>query len=117
MLVIDNPDGVGIDTLDEVLINVLTSEAVDIDMLVGVGIIVLVASAGIDLEFAVSVSYAVDVTSGVAVDLFVEAWVLDVLTGIGIALLLWADMNANAIAVVMTALEFPVSAPLEWLCR
>ena len=55
-------DDVGIDELADVLINVLTSEAVGIGIgaLVGVEIVVVAPSAGIDLEFAVSVSYAVD---------------------------------------------------------
>ena len=54
-------DDVGIDELADVLINVLTSEAVGIGIgaLVGVEIIVVASSAGIDLEFAVAVSYAV----------------------------------------------------------
>ena len=54
-LVIGVRDGAGIDALADVLINVLTIEVVDIgiDMIVGVGIIVLVASAVIDMEFAV----------------------------------------------------------------
>ena len=69
-------DGAGIDELSGVLINVLTSEVVGvgIDALVGVEIIVVMCSARIDLEFAVSVSYAV-------VDVLVDVW-LDELTDV-----------------------------------
>ena len=54
-------DGAGIDELSDVLINVLTSEVVGIgiDALVGVEIILVMCSARIDLEFVVSVPYAV----------------------------------------------------------
>ena len=48
-------------------------------------------------------------SSGVSVDLFMDALagvMLAVLTGIGIGML--ADVSANAFAVAMTALEFPV---------
>ena len=98
------------------IIKTVVVEVLIIDVLADVEIILADVNVMV-LMSVLKVSYAVDVTSGVAVDLFVEAWVLDVLTGIGIALLLWADMNANAIAVVMTALEFPVSTPLEEFSR
>ena len=55
-------DGVGIDAFADVLINVF-SEVVDIGIgmtLVGVEIVVAVASTVIALEFVVSVSYAFD---------------------------------------------------------
>ena len=87
-------------------------EVLVIDVLADVEIILADAIVMV-LMSVLKVSYAVDVTSCAAFDFFVEAWVLDVLTGIGIALLLLADMNANAIAVVMTALEFPVPTPLD----
>ena len=51
-------------------------------------------------------------------DLFMDAMadiMLGVLTGIGIEVL--PDVSANAFAVVMTALEFPVSTPLEEFSR
>ena len=59
-----------------------------------------------------------DVLSAVAVDLFMDAStgaMLRVLTGIGIEGL--SDVNANASAAVMTALELPVSTPLEGFGR
>ena len=65
--------------------------------------IVMTGVVHIDLKSALSVSYSVDVPSAVAVDLFM---VEGVLTAIGIEVL--ADVNANAFAVVMTALESPV---------
>ena len=92
-------DDVGIDELPDVLINVLTGEVVGIgiDALVGVEIIVVAPSAGIDLEFAVSVSYIVDVLSDVVVDILVD---------------LLADVNVKVLATLMTALTF-VAAPSE----
>ena len=55
-----------------------------------------------------------DVPSGVAVDWSMDALanaMLDVLSGTGTEVL--SDANANAFAVVVTALEFPVSTTLE----
>ena len=63
------------------------------------------------LKFDLPVSYSVDVSSNVAVDLCMDAVILAVLPGIGIEAL--AAMSTNAFAVVITALEFPVSTPLE----
>ena len=89
-------DGAGIDELSGVLINVLTSEVVD--ELVGVETIVVVSSAGIDLEFAVSVSYAV-------VDVLVDVWLdeltdvcsdaVTIVTASGIGVDRSADVDAN----------------------
>ena len=55
------------------------------------------------LEWAVVVSYFAPLLSGVVV----EAWTMDS----GVKLL--AGVNRNGSAVVMTALEFPVSMPCE----
>ena len=88
-------------------------EVIVIDVLVDVGDIVMV------LKFAFPVSYSVDVSSsGVAVDLFMDELTdvtIAALAGIGIDVL--ADVSANAFTVVMTALEFPVSTPLEEISR
>ena len=57
-------------------------------------------------------------SSDVAVDLFVDALaavMIAVLTGIGIEML--SNVAANAFAVVMTALEFPVSTPSKEFSR
>ena len=84
---------------------VLSGVLADVEIIV-VGVIVIV------LKFALSVSYSVDVPSGVVVDLFVDALVgmmIDILTGIGIELL--ADMKENTFGAVMIALELPVSTP------
>ena len=58
------------------------------------------------LKVALPVSYSVDVSSDVAVDLFMDAVMLAVLPGIDTEAL--ADMSDNAVAVVITALEFPL---------
>ena len=84
----------------------------DVEIIV-VGIIVIV------LKFALPVSYSVDMpSSDVSLDLFMDALadaMLASLTGIGIGMLV--DVGANAFAVAMTALEFPVSTPLEEFSR
>ena len=68
------------------------------------------------LKVALTVSCSsVYVSSGVAVDLSMDALMLDVLSRIGIEVV--ADLSANDFAVVMTALEFPVSTPLEEFSR
>ena len=74
----------------------------DVEIIV-VGVIVIV------LKFVLPVSYSVDVTSGVVLDLFADGLadvMSSVLPGIGIGVL--ADVNTNAFAAVMTALKFPV---------
>ena len=97
---------------------VVVAEVFAIDVLADVEII-LVGVIVIVLKFALPVSYSVDVpSSDVSVDLFMDALasvMLAVLTGIGIGML--ADVSANAFAVAMTALEFPVSTPLEEFSR
>ena len=75
---------------------------VDVEIIVA-GVIVIV------LKFVLPVSYSVDVTSGVVLDLFADGLagvMFSVLPGIGIEVL--ADVNTNAFAVTMTALKFPV---------
>ena len=116
-LVIDMRDDVGIEKLTEVSINVLTSEAVDIGIgtLVGAGIIVMVPSVVNDMEFAVSVSYAVDALVDVwsekltAVD---SGDVTLIVTASGIGVDMLADVDANAFAAGMADLKFIVSTPL-----
>ena len=55
------------------------------------------------LEFAVPISYSVDVLSGVLVDVWIDA-----LAGVEVL----ADANANVFASLMTALELAVPKPL-----
>ena len=86
-------------------------EVLAIDVMVDVEFIEVV----IVLKFALSVPY---VSSDVAIDLFMGTLadiIIDVLTGIGVEVL--TDVSANAFAVVMIALEFPVSTPLEGFSR
>ena len=89
-----------------------------IDVLADVEIIV-VGAIVIVLKFALPVSYSVDVpSSDVAVELFMDALagvMLAVLAGMGIGML--TGVSANAFTVAMTALEFPVSMPLEDFSR
>ena len=67
------------------------------------------------LKFALPVSYStVDVASDVAAMDALASIMLGVVTGIGISVL--AGVNRNAFANV-TALEFPVSTPLEEFTR
>ena len=111
------------------VVKVLVSVEAIINMVVVVEVMVIGVLADVEifvvgvivsvLKFAFSVSYSVDVpSSDVAVDLFMDALtdvMLAVLTGIDIDEL--ADVGANAFAVVITALEFPVSTPLEEFSR
>ena len=104
----------------EVLVIDVRAEVI-IDTLVAPEIIV-VAAAVSALEFAVSISYFLDVLSdmvvaaltgaltGVIID-FVSGIILDVLPGIGVEVL--TDANAKAFEFPMTALEFVVSKLLE----
>ena len=90
---------------------VVVGEVLVIDVLadveiIAVGVIVIV------LKFVLTVSYSVGVPSDMAVDLFMNdltGVMLDVLTEIGIEVS--AGVNATALTVVMTDLEFPMSAP------
>ena len=63
---------------------------------------------------ALPVSCSVDMPSGVDADLFMDeeaAKMRGVITRIVIEV--FTDVSANAFAVIVTALEFPVSTPLE----
>ena len=89
---------------------VVVVEVLGVTVLVDVEFIVLAVSA-IVLKFALAVTYSADVSSDVAVDLFMDALagvMLRVLTGISIEVLVLADVSANAFGVVMTTLAFPV---------
>ena len=77
---------------------------------------IVVATTVIVLKFASTVSYFIDMPSGLVVALCIDASagvVVGALAGIGIKVL--SDVSANSFAVVMTALEFPVSTPSEEL--
>ena len=70
------------------------------------------------LKFVLTVPYSVDVSSGVAVDMFIDSLAgvtFAVLIGIGIEVM--ADVNPNTFAGIMTALKFPMSTPLEEFSR
>ena len=70
------------------------------------------------LKFVIITSFSVDVSSDVSVNFFVNVLtdvILDILPDISIEVL--TDVNINAFAVVMTALEFRVSTPPEELNR
>ena len=82
-----------------VVVKVLAWDTVIINMTVVVEVLV------IDV-FALPVSYALDAPSDVSVDLFMDALVFGVLSGIGVEVL--ADVSASIFAVAMTALAFPV---------
>ena len=96
---------------------VVVLEVLFIDMFDGVGVIV-VGVIVIVLKVPLSVPYSVDVPPGVVADSFMGASTVvtcDALTGIGVGVL--AGVNTNAFAVIITALEFPVSTPLEGFSR
>lgn len=67
------------------------------------------------LKFVLSISYSKDVPSDLGVDLFIDALIVDVLTGIGIEVC--ADPSVEAFAVVTTDLRFPVSILWEGSSR
>ena len=94
---------------------VVVVEVLVIAVLTGVGIIV-VGVIVIVFKFALSVSYAVDVSSSeVDVELLMDALagvMLGDLPGIDVA-----DVGADAFAVAITALEFPVPTPSEEFSR
>ena len=102
-------DDVEIHKLAEALIKVLTSEVVGIDMLVGEGVIVMVPLAVIDLEFAVSVSYDIDVLLDVLSDLDSDDMVFVTASDIDVDML--DDVDANVLRAVMAALKSVVSSP------
>ena len=109
VMFIDMWAGVGIDEMDDVLMNnVSASEVVciGIDVLVGVGVLVVMTPAVIDLEFVVSLSYAV----GRLVDVRLNALAAVTTSGLGIGML--ADVDVSVLAAVTTALKFIVSISL-----
>ena len=77
--------------------------------------IIVAGTIFIVLEFALPVPYSIDASSSaVVVKLFTNALagvILAVLASIDVELM--PDSSANAFAVAMTALEFPVPTPLE----
>ena len=115
-VVVGGWDGVGIEAFADVLINVF-SEVVDIGIgmtLVGVEIVVAVASTVIALEFVVSVSYAfdalVDVCIGALTAVYSDDVAIPTASGIGVDML--ATVDANVLATVMADLKIIVLATL-----
>ena len=96
-------EGLVIDVRDDTLIDVLTDVMVDVDvdMSGDVGMIIVVATVVITLDFAVPVPYAVGVVAVV-----ISCGVFD----IGVDIL--ADVSVFFLAAVTTALTF-VTAPSE----
>ena len=77
-------------------------------------LVIIVAAVVIVSEFVVSLSYAVDVLSGVVAVAPVNALVAGIIgfvSDIGVKVM--ADVGASVFAAVTTALEFAVSIPLE----
>ena len=104
------------------MIVVLARAAAIVDNVVGVDVLFIgvlddVEIMAVDLlviilKFVLAVPYSVDVSSGVDVDMFINASadvMLAVLIGISIEVM--ADVNPKTFAGVMTALEFPVTKP------
>ena len=93
---------------------VVIVEVLVIDVLADVGIM-MAGVIVIVLKSALSVSYSVeDESPDIVVDLFMDVLtsvVLGVLTGV------LTDVSANAFAVVMIDLDFPVSTPFEEFSR
>ena len=99
-----------------IVVKVMVWDAAIIDMAVVVEVLVIdvlddaeFIVVVIVLKFTLSSSQSLDVSSDVA-DVM-----LDVLSVLGVEVL--TNVNANAFAVVMTALGFPVSTPLEEFSR
>ena len=97
-------EGLVIDVRDDIVIDVLTDVMVDVDvdMSGDVGMIIVVATVVIALEFAVPVPYAVGVVAVV-----ISCGVFDIF---GVDIL--ADVSVFFLAAVTTALTF-VTAPSE----
>ena len=92
-------------------------EVLAIDMLTDLEIIVVVVIV-IVLKFVLSGSCFVNVPSNIFVVLFTDvltSTMLGILLGIGIEVL--ANVNTNALTVVMTAFGFPVPTPLGRFSR
>ena len=70
--------------------------------------IIVITTPAIDLKLLVGVAYAVDVLTGV---LTVLILVVDVVSAIDVDML--ADENVNGLSAVMTSLENALSAPWE----
>ena len=101
--------------LADVLISILPITVVDIgiDMLVGVEIIVMLASAVIASEFAVPVPYAVDVLVDVRLDTLTTVYTggkIIMVSGITFDML--ADADIDVFTDVMIALKLIVPASL-----
>ena len=110
---------VGTDSLiDDVLVDVLSDGFilgdVCIDMSIGVGVIVVVTSAVIDLEFVVSKSRDVKVPIDVRVDSLTSVAADDTTIGRspGIDVDILAGEDVNVLAAVITALKCIVASPL-----
>ena len=114
-------------TMVAVIVAVVVVVKVPLRSIINMVVVVAVLSIGVlaDAEVIVVGVIAIvsklrlsvaDAPSGVAVNSFVNAWMLDFLSGIRIERLTSVS-GANALAVVMDALEFPVSTPLEECSR
>ena len=116
MLVIGVQADVRVDASADGLIKVLTSVVVgiSIDLLVGVEIIVLVASAVISSEFAMSVPYAVDVLFDVRLDALYAGVNIIIVSGISVDMLI--DVDVNLLRAVMIALKLIAPASLVPFC-
>ena len=100
----------GVETLR--VIGDLTVSA-DVEMIVA-GVIVIV------LKFALTVSCSIDVSSsGATVELSMDANIAGAMLGVLVASGIEAlsDVNAKVFAVVIIALEFPLSSPVEDFSR
>ena len=99
-------------------VSVCAAGIINMVVVVEVSVIAVLADARIMLvdvivivsQLALTLSYSVDMSSDELADVMI-----DTLSGIEIEEL--ADVNASVIAVVMTALDFPVSTPLQGFSR
>ena len=118
-----NIEGLDIDVPTDVTIDRLSDVMADIGIgMLTDGVIIVVTPVVLDLKFAVSVSYAVDVRADavmdadVSIDVAIEALsgaFAGAMTGFVTAGLLY-DVNANTLSMVMTDLEFiTMSASLK----
>ena len=99
-----------------VVVKVLVWAAVIINLVVVFGVLVIDVLVEVELIVVGIIVIILKFASPSEVDFdcFMAGVMLRVLLGIGIGVL--NDVNANAVAV-MTALEFPVSTPLEKFSR
>ena len=98
---------INMEVVVEVLVIDVRAEVI-IDTLVAPEIIV-VAAAVIALEFALPISYFVDVLSDMVVDAFALTCAMAFVSDIGVEVL--ADANANIFAFLVTALELALPKP------